>query len=197
MSPSPHQTFLWLIVMALLTACASPPSHFYTLSASHDAPVGPAFSATIVVGPVSIPDSVNRPEMVVQVGPNQVALDEFNRWASPLKSEIQRVIIQNLTGLLGTPTVFRYPQGPVTSPDFRVEIEVLRFDSSLGSVASIDAIWTVHGKSKDNVTTGRTTTLETPRDTSYQALAAAHSRALHTVSRDVAEAILVREGGAR
>jgi uncharacterized protein len=193
MSSTTHHIVFCLMSMALLTACASPPSQFYTLSPSQETLAGSASSATVAVGPVSIPESVNRPEMVVQVGPNQVALDEFNRWASPLQADIQGVLIENLTHLLGTPRVFRYPQGPIGSPDFRVEIEVLRFESVPGNAAIIDVIWTVRGKGDKDVKTGRTTSHERVMDTSYNALAAAHSLALGTLSRDLAEAILTQE----
>jgi uncharacterized lipoprotein YmbA len=183
----------FLIGMALLTACASPPSHFYTLSRTQEAPPGLASNTSVAVGPVSIPESVNRPEMVVQVGPNQVALDEFNRWAAPLQSEIQRVLIENLAQLLGTPRIFRYPQGAITSPDFRVEIEVLRFESAPGDAALLDAVWSVHAKSEKDVKSGRTTLREPVSEQSYGALAAAHSRALGALSRDLAETILTLE----
>jgi uncharacterized lipoprotein YmbA len=193
MSVTIHRIVFCLIGMALLTACASPPSHFYTLSRTQEAPPGLASNASVAVGPVSIPESVNRPEMVVQVGPNQVALDEFNRWAAPLQTEIQRVLIENLAQLLGTSRVFRYPQGPIITPDIRVQIEVLRFESVPGDAAFLDVIWTVHGKNEKEVKTGRTTLREPVSGKSYDALVAAHSRALGTLSRDLAEAILTLE----
>ena len=191
MNSTAHRIFLCLIGMALLTACASPPSHFYTLSRTQEAPHGLVSSASVAVGPVSVPESVNRPEMVVQVGPNQVALDELNRWAAPLQSEIQRIVMENLAQLLATPSVFRYPQGPITSPDFRVQIEVLRFESAPGEAAFLDVIWTVRGKNDQEVKTGRTTLREPVSGQSYDALAAAHSRALGTLSHDLADAILI------
>ena len=193
MTIATHRIVFWLIGMALLSACASPPSHFYTLTPTREPAASAPSSASIAVGPVLIPESVNRPELVVQVGPNQVALDELNRWAAPLPAEIQRVLIENLSQLLGTPRVSRYPQGPITSPDFRVRIDVLRFESAPGNTALLDVIWTVQGKDEKDTKTGRTTSHEPLTDTSYDALAAAHSRALGTLSRDLAETILTLE----
>jgi uncharacterized protein len=193
MSQTVQHIVFCLISMALLTSCASPPSHFYTLSPSQDSLPGPGSSVAVAVGPVSIPESVNRPEMVIQVGPNQVALDEFNRWAAPLQADIQRVLIENLARLLGTPRVFRYPQGPIGAADFRVEIEVLRFESVPGNAAFLDVIWTVHGKSEKEMKTGRTTLREPAPGERYDALVAAHSRALGRLSRDLAESILTLE----
>jgi uncharacterized protein len=191
-----HPIVFCLIGMALLNACASPPSHFYTLNPIREAPAGRASPVTVAVGPVSIPEAVNRPEIVIQVGPNQVALDEFNQWAAPLQADIQRVTMENLARLLGTSGVTRYPQGPITAPDFRVQLEVLRFESAPGDAALLDVIWTVRGKSEKEVRTGRTTVREPAREMGYNALVAAHSRALSTLSRDLAEAILALERSA-
>jgi uncharacterized protein len=192
MSPALLRIVYGLMAMAL-SACASPSSHFYTLTQTQAVQPGPASSASIAVGPVSVPESVNRPEIVVRVGTNEVALDEFNRWAAPLPSEIQRVVVENLVQLLGTQRVSRYPQGQITSPDFRVQIEVLRFESAPGDAAFLDVLWTVHGKGKKELKTGRTTLREPLTEKSYDALAAAHSRALGTLSRDLAEAIVTLE----
>jgi uncharacterized protein len=182
--------------IALLSACASPPSYYYTLTPIQGTLTGEASTASIAVGPVSVPEAVNRSEIVVQLGPNEVVLDEFNQWAGPLQADIQRVIMDNLAKLLGTPRVSRFPQGPIITPDFRVQIEVLRFESALGDAALLDVIWTVRGKSEKDEKTGRTTLREPVPEKSYQALAAAHSRALGTLSRELAEAILTLERSA-
>jgi uncharacterized lipoprotein YmbA len=45
---------------------------------------------------VAIPAAVDRPQFVIQKGPNQVAIDEFNRWAAPLAASIGRTVAENL-----------------------------------------------------------------------------------------------------
>ena len=88
-------------VGALAAGCASAPSRFYTLAATAT-PVGaPSARYAIVVGPVSIPPEVDRAELVIQVAPNRVELDEFNRWAGPLADGIARAVAGNLSVLLG------------------------------------------------------------------------------------------------
>lgn len=193
MNPVPYRILCGLLGAMLLTACATPPSHFYALNSSQEALTGYPSTVSVAVGPVSIPEAVNRPEMVVQVGPNEVALDEFNRWAAPLQGDIQRVLMENLARLLGTARVSRYPQGPITSPDFRVEIEVLRFESIPGEAVLLEVIWTVRGKSEKVERTARATLREAARGPRYEELVAAHSRALGTLSRDLAQVILELE----
>ena len=90
-----------LCAVAILAAgCSTPQSHFYTLSRTAPpatAPTAPtALNVSVVVGPVSIPAMVDLPQIVVNTGPNQVTLDEFNRWASPLPNNIARVVAEIL-----------------------------------------------------------------------------------------------------
>jgi uncharacterized lipoprotein YmbA len=97
----------WALAV-LIAGCASAPSHLYTLSASAAATAisDPSLSKlVIVIGPVSIPAIVDVPQIVVHTGPNQVSLNEFNRWASPLKDNIARVVAANLSAMLGTSRV--------------------------------------------------------------------------------------------
>ena len=79
-------TALALCTLAAVAAgCgSSPPSRFYTLSGTTAAAAAPS-NLSIAVGPVTIPGAVDRPQMVVTTGANQVELDEFNRWAAPLR----------------------------------------------------------------------------------------------------------------
>ena len=132
----------------------------------------------MAVGPVSVPAAVDRPQIVVTVGPNQVRLDEFNRWDAPLQNTIARVVAENLVALLGTPRVTLSPQTLSAAADYRAVIEVQRFESALGDAATLDAVWTVTRTKDGRSQTGRTTAREAAPERSYDALAAAHSRAV-------------------
>jgi len=175
--------------VAFAAGCAStPPSHFYTLSAAA-APAAAPSSLTVAVGPVSIPAVVDRPEIVVTIGENEVWLDEFNRWASPLQDGIATLVAENLVALLGTPRVTLYAQTAVGDADYRVAIEVQRFESEPGKSALLDAVWSVRRVKDAAVVTGRATARENLSDRGYDALAAAHSRLVTRLSGDIADAI--------
>jgi uncharacterized protein len=167
---------------------SSPPSHFYTLSGTTPPP-GPSSNLSVSVGPITIPAAVDRPQMVVSMSANQVELDEFNRWASPLGNNISRVVAMNLVALLGTPNVTLFPQMLAANSDFRVAVEVQRFDSTPGESAVLDAVWTVRRAKDGKTDTGRTTVRETVTEKSIDALVAAHSRAIARLSQDVAAAV--------
>jgi uncharacterized lipoprotein YmbA len=185
-----------LFSLVILSAgCASTPARYYTLTATGASAVTPT-NLSVVVGPVSVPDEVDRPEIVVRTGPNQVHLDEFNLWASPLKNNISRVVAENLGTMLGTQLVTLFPQTVGTEADYRVSIEVQSFVSTPGQSARLDAVWTV--RAKDGRTeTGRTTVREPVQEGGYDALAAAHSLALTRLSQDIANAIRKFQGSKR
>ena len=132
---------------------------------------------------------MDRPQIVVSTGPNQVRLDEFNRWASPLQNNISRVVAENLVMMLGTPLVTLYPQTLSADADYRAAIEVQSFESAPGDAASLDAVWTVRRMKDGKTETGRTTVREPTQEKGYDALAAAHSRALARLSQDIAAAV--------
>ncbi len=182
-----------MVSLALVTAAASgcgttAPSRFYTL----DATAGPDGAAPvaygIMVGPVSVPAAVDRPQFVVQAAPNRVDVDEFNRWAAPLNDSIAQAVAGDLVKLLGTPNVAAAPLANF-DPAYRVTIEVQRFDSAPGQAALLEAVWTVRKASGGVTRSGRTVAREAVQGDGFDALAAAHSRALAKMSGDIAAAI--------
>jgi len=183
---------------ALPAGCASSPSHFYTLNPGASA-AGTADAASsglvVIVGPVSIPAVVDLPQIVVRTGPNQVSVDEFNRWASPLQSNISHVVADNLVVMLGTPRVMLYQQAQNTEGDYRVSIDVQTFESAPGDAATLSALWVVRRVKDGKTQIGRTAVREATPEKSYQALAAAHSRALSRLSEDIANAIRMLDRG--
>lgn len=184
------------ILAAIGTGCATSRSDFYTLSSSSKSASADA-GYSVAVGPVSVPEIVDRPQIVVRTGPNQVFIDEFHRWGSPLRDEIARGIAGNLAALLGTPRVSVFPNSTSSDAKYRVAVDVMIFDSTPGESASLDAVWGIRGAGGGALRSGRTTVRESVSGVSYAALVAAHSRALEKLSVDIADAIRGLEGGGR
>lgn len=179
-----------LLVVASAAGCrTSATPHYYTLESTATAPGdAPAAHVGVLVGPVTVPASVDRPEFVVQVAPNRVEVDEFNRWAAPLSESIARTVAGDLSTLLGTADVATAPFANFT-PTYRVTLNVQRFESQPGDAALIDAVWTLRKVSGGATRSGRTITREAVQGPGYEALAAAHSRALAKLSSSIADAI--------
>jgi uncharacterized protein len=176
-------------IAAAIAGCGtSARARFYTLDSTATPNGASVGHATVMVGPVTVPASVDRPEMVIRVAPNRVDVDEFNRWDAPLDDSIARAVAGDLAAQLGTPNVTSAPLANF-SPDYRVIINVQRFESTPGKSALVEAVWTVRRTASGEVRSGRAVAREAVHGDGYDALAAAHSRALALVSADIAGAI--------
>jgi len=185
-----HQLIAIALTAVAAAGCASAPSRFYTLNSTATATTNglPAASYSVALGPVTVPAAVDHPQFTVQVEPNRVELEEFNRWAEPLNQNIASVVAGDLAALLGTSQV---AAGPLANfqPDYSVNIRIQRFDSVRGQSAQVEALWVVHKSAGGAIQSGHTIASEPVTDASFDSLAAAHSRALAKVSADIAAAI--------
>jgi len=187
------QSALMLFAIFALAACGSSPREtYYTLSAgaamNGAAPASGESAYSVAVGPITLPEAVDRPQLVLRVGPNEVTFVELHRWAGSLKNEIPRIIADNLSGYLNIRQVAAYPQSAGDNAEYRVLVDIQRFDSTLGESVAIDALWTIKRQSDGASRTGRSTAKESSSG-NYDAMVAAHSRALATISREIAEGI--------
>ena len=182
-----------VIAIALLAASAASctttaTARFYTLESTATADGASSAPGSVMIGPVTIPAAVDRPEFVIQVAANRVEVEEFNRWVAPLSDSIARTVAGNLVVILGTPDV---AAGPLANfnPAYLVTIDVQRFDSIRGQAAALEAVWTVRKIASGETRSSRTVARETVQGDGFDALAGAHSRALAKLSSDIATAI--------
>jgi len=137
MTRSISRVALRLTACALLAASGCtllrPPvdrSRFYLLtSIAGDEPARIGKPITLGVGPVHLPDYLDRPEVVIRTGPNQIELSPTDRWAEPVKSGFRRVFADNLSRLIKTERVLQFPWYRGTHLDFQVHASVQRFSS--------------------------------------------------------------------
>lgn len=186
--------YIALLMAGLLAACgSSPKARFYTLGPDTTlATTGSVMQVPLVVNPVTVPDTVDRPQIVTLLASNEVSIDEFGRWAEPLRGGIARAIAGDLSALLGSQNVSVYDSGGDAGRTWRVRVDIMRFDSAPGEAVAIEALWTVKPPGKEAPITGRSMARERVTSRSTDALVAAHDRALAAVSRDICMAIRSR-----
>ena len=145
---------------------------------------------SIGVGPIKLPEYVNRPQIVTRTSPNELSLSSFEQWAEPLTDSVPRMLAENLSRLVCTKEVVLFPWRPSLMPEYRVEVEVLQMDGTLGSTVSLEAWWSVaYGGDKKARLTRKTTYSEPVAGKGYDTLVQAHSNALAALSRDIAGAL--------
>ena len=98
---------------------------------------------TIGLGPIKLPEYLDRDEVVTRVGPNRLELSDQDRWAEPLDNNFKQVIAQDLTQSLGTHSITFYPWAGTTRVDYQVRIDVYRFETDPSANAQLVAHWQV------------------------------------------------------
>jgi uncharacterized lipoprotein YmbA len=134
--------------MLLLTACASPPIEFYMLDATGEADK-PGFDSRlpqgliIGVGPVHLPEYLNRPQLVIETAENQYRLDERHRWAERLDENVARSLFQQLSaGLVGV-QMLRYPWSYRQIIDYQISVDILAFHQAADGFSHLQAQWRI------------------------------------------------------
>jgi uncharacterized lipoprotein YmbA len=143
------------------------------------------------VGPVRLPGYLDRREIVMRVAQNRFDLSENDRWAEPLDENLTRVLAQNLSVLLRTDRIVVYPWPMDKKPDYRVEIQVLRFESNSAGEGQLSARWVVideTGKEAPNLKESRLT--RAAKEKSTDGAVAALSETVADLSREIAQTVI-------
>jgi uncharacterized lipoprotein YmbA len=180
-----------LVVLGGCLGGGSPPSRFYLLSPLPALESAPAASGVAIgVGPVAIPEYLNRGQIVTRTGENQLELAEFDRWAEPLQKNLSRVLVMNLSTLLSTDRVAMHPWNRSTPMDYQVIVDVGHFEAGTDGRASLLARWSiVEGTDRKILRVRKSSFSEPIAPDGYEATVASMSRVVGTLSRQIAEAI--------
>lgn len=136
-----------VIAALLLAGCASAPIHFYTLAA-------PAAAASAIqnsklyidVAPVSLPERLARPQLVVRsagsASSTRVDILEQERWSSPFNNELRDALASGIANRLGAIDVSRSGR-PTDQPVYRIAVELREFDAVPGEKVQATYGWTI------------------------------------------------------
>jgi uncharacterized lipoprotein YmbA len=194
-----HTTHVERLVLAalllLLSACGTTaPTRFYLLHPASD--VAPASTSrlpedvTLVISPVSLPEHLNRSQIVSRQEGHRVTVDEFNRWAEPLDANFTRMLAENLAGMLGSDRIFVLNRFKFPQYDYRISLNIQRFDGQVGKDVHLVCRWAIDG-GDENASNFLRRTAITRKVTGdgYEGLVDAMSRALADLSREIAAQI--------
>jgi uncharacterized lipoprotein YmbA len=189
------------LVFSLVGCSSSPSARFYLLS---PAPVADNEAGrteqedciNLRIARATLPEYLNRPQIVTRTTENDLTLADYDQWAEPLSDTFTRVLAENISRHICTKRISLSPGKALGGSDYRVEVEVYRMDGSLGKEAEIEAWWTVSGGAGTTVLLSKRSKFSEPvKGKTYDALVQAQSRILDTFGREIAEAI--RKGSNR
>lgn len=133
---------LLLSLAAGLPGCSTPPAlRLHTLMPDPaPAAESPGPPITIQLGPVVVPTQVDQPQWLVHLPDGTLALLDNERWASPLRDELRAALRETLARRWGVQDA----AGAVNAaPAWRVNLELLRLDSTPAREARLDAQWAI------------------------------------------------------
>jgi uncharacterized lipoprotein YmbA len=142
----------------------------------------------IGLGPIRIPEYLNRPQMIVAITDNQYRLSEDHRWAERLDQNISLALFKALPRQLGTDRIVRYPWPQRQVVDYQVGIDILEFNVDASGQSRLIAQWFV--KRKDKPTIDKRSIYQFPASTTdHAAMVKAQSQCLTKLGQEISETL--------
>jgi uncharacterized protein len=180
-------------IASLLSACAStPPTNFYVLEAISQPVItkSGAKKMLIGIGPLTLPTLLERRQIVTRKANNSIELAEFHQWAAPLRDSMLAVLSQDLAAQQPNALVKAYPWAAYGEMDYRVIIDISRFDGEQGKSAILQASWAIMTEKNHTIIQNGQTRLEQPLpDGNYESMVAALNQLLNKFSQQLALAL--------
>ncbi|MEI6335020.1 MAG: PqiC family protein [Methylococcaceae bacterium] len=195
MSTKHSNGFISLCLIGLLSACATPSTHFYTLESQSRPPAITNATSTkkmlLGIGPLSLPALLDRRQIVTRTENNTIQLAEFEQWAAPLKDNVLAVLSKNVATLQPNAIVRAYPWSVYGDVDYRVIVDISRFDTQLGKSVNLEASWAIMEEKNHTIVSNGQANIKQPlNDPSYNSAAQALSQLLSQLSQQIALALV-------
>jgi uncharacterized lipoprotein YmbA len=190
---------LLIALLVALAGCGSAPTaRYYVLSPLESAPPAQKRDVAVVVASVRLPQYLDRPEIVTRDGASRLQLADFAQWGGSLRQDMTRVLIENLGRLLGSERVVGAANAPRAAPDYRVEVEILRFERAAdGRVQLAARWWLLNGKDGAALASPLVTLAGSPlaAEGGYDAVVESMSAVYNRLAGAIADAIRAKAPG--
>jgi uncharacterized lipoprotein YmbA len=137
------RTLYVLFVLLAFAGCASrsPSASFFVLSPLVERGEAQPLGGIVGVGPVRLPDYLARSQLVRRGSDSSLVVDEFNRWGGDLTQNIQDVLAENLSRLLGSDRVVTYPWNTALGVTRQLTLDIRRFEAGPGDQVVLELQW--------------------------------------------------------
>jgi uncharacterized lipoprotein YmbA len=175
----------------ILLGCGSTPASKYYLLSAQAQQIPSGTSPSVGVGPIEIPEYLNRHAMVYNRDGNRLHIASFERWAEPLDSSILRVVRMNLASTLNTQDVQAFPWHKSSRPEYGVAVTILNLDANAES-AELVVEWHLRRPQSEETLMRRIDKLQVDLPAggvTAAEVAAAYSELFYQLSSKIAEEI--------
>ena len=97
----------------------------------------------IGVGPIRLSQVLDRPQIILRTSHNEIRVADLERWAMPLRENITNVLVDNLSALLVTGSILKFPWKASIPLNYQIVMEITRFDGLPGDRVDLRARWAI------------------------------------------------------
>jgi uncharacterized protein len=198
-SDVPARRFLVLIIVCMLTGCttfAPRPDRTRLLLLTPITPLtsasGTAAEPTPVIiglGPVNLPQYLDRLSLVTRTSPNGIELSNNEQWAEPLSDNFRHVLAADLIALLPNVSTVQFPWYQGTKLDYIVRVSVERFDTNTAGTAELIGRWELRSTNGELLASQGVHFSQQATASTGDAAAAALSSDLGNLARQIGSAV--------
>ena len=184
--------FLLLVVTFIISSCSTTPPQYYLLTPAQEVDTfGSPDQQDIILGPVSLPEYLDRVQIVTRISNGELHLSDNHRWAEPLEENFSTVLAENLYVLNGSYRITVFPGGRLPDSGYRVIIDVARFDAEASGDVQLTATWSIIDVStNESLHHQRSSYAQAYSQSSdYRGIVEALSKTVSLLSRDIHETI--------
>jgi len=191
--------FMLVLYGCLGGGSQTPPTRFFVLNSLYTTenetkPVTDLKEAIVVIGPITLTQVLDRPQIIIRHSDNEIRVSDLNRWAEPLHENLARILLDNLAVLLSSGRVIRFPPAVSIPVAYQVIMEVSRFDGNPKDGVVLRVRWAILGDNGDSVLLEQRSVINEPtKGDTIDEMVSAQSRLVAKFSRDIAEAIKTLE----
>lgn len=196
-------TCVLILVALVFTSCLGgpgkgPPTRFFVLNSLYSVedpdrsePITDLAEDIIIgVGPIQLSQALDRPQILIRTGHNEIRRADLERWAMPLRENIVNVMTDNLSALLTTGSILKFPWKASIPIDYQIVMDITRFDGRPGGNVDLRARWGILSESGSNVLVKERSVLREPVEGDTVAeMVSAQSRLVAKLSLIIAEEI--------
>ena len=182
-----------LLLVLVLSGCINTPLPDYYVLTPEKSSIGVAAALTdlsLGLGPVTIPETINRPNIVTPLDSNQLEVAEYHRWSEPLIENISRVVMTNIADRLGVSKIYAYPWLG-NQIDYQVRIDVLQMTGTPTDNVYLQVRWQLlTGEKPRQLLQTQISEFRVPvAGEGYSAMVAAYSQAVSMLSDEISQAL--------
>ncbi len=180
-----------VIAFGLLSGCLggySPQSNFYRLVPASDIIAISDKNLHVGVKDVSLPDYLDKRQIIFFDGDTHMGISEENRWGEALSTMIQRTITADISLYLPK-SVVKSKTSLLENFKYTIDVQIVRFDLIKDKKAVLEAWWYI--KSADgNILASRKYFSEQAIGKDFASFAKAESDMLAAMSKEIALAVI-------